>query len=59
MYQKEIVNLNELNRKAVAEICRYKWLESEKLGYDIGEFRAAREWIVKYYTDWLENQKYF
>ena len=30
------------------EINRYKWLESEKLGYDIGRNRAAREWAEKY-----------
>jgi hypothetical protein len=30
------------------EILKYKWIESEKLGYDIGKRRAAEEWILKY-----------
>ena len=29
------------------EINRYKWLESEKSGHDIGFERASREWINK------------
>ena len=32
----------------VEEINRYKWLESEKAGYDIGFERASREWINSY-----------
>lgn len=27
------------------EIDRYKWVESEKLGFDIGFDRAADEWL--------------
>jgi hypothetical protein len=30
------------------EINRYKWLESEKAGADIGFERAAKEWINAY-----------
>ena len=30
------------------EILKYKWLESEKIGHDIGEYEAARQWISKY-----------
>ena len=32
----------------------YKWIESEKCGYDIGFERAAREWVTKYYDQWLK-----
>ncbi|HOK39516.1 MAG TPA: hypothetical protein PLD27_00555 [bacterium] len=32
----------------INEIEKYKWIESEKHGYDIGRNRAAYEWITKY-----------
>lgn len=32
----------------IEEIQKYKWIESEKCGYDIGFQRAAFEWIEKY-----------
>lgn len=35
------------------EINRFKWLESEKAGYDIGEKQAARLWIRQYYHAWF------
>ncbi|MDD2717449.1 MAG: hypothetical protein PHW04_16280 [Candidatus Wallbacteria bacterium] len=54
---KEVINLSDLNRKAVEEINRYKWIESEKCGHDIGEYQAAKEWILKYYSEWLVSQK--
>ncbi len=30
------------------EILRHKWIESEKVGYDIGFERALLDWIVKH-----------
>lgn len=35
------------------KINRFKWLESEKAGYDIGEVEAPRLWIRKYYQAWF------
>jgi hypothetical protein len=35
------------------EIMTYKWLESEKAGYDIGSQRATHEWISQHYDDWF------
>ena len=32
----------------VREILIYKWIQSEKLGYNIGEQRASIEWVSKY-----------
>lgn len=32
----------------INEIEKYKWIESERAGYDIGRNRAAKEWIDKY-----------
>ncbi|MDD5090773.1 MAG: hypothetical protein PHQ23_07625 [Candidatus Wallbacteria bacterium] len=52
-----ILNLIELNRRAIDEINRFKWLESEKQGCDIGDFNAAKEWIIRYYSDWLRGEK--
>jgi len=37
----------------IHEIEVYKWLESEKRGYDIGLKQATREGIEKHYNDWF------
>ena len=34
------------------EIARYKWIESETAGYDIGEDRAIKEWLSLYASAW-------
>ncbi|MBT64470.1 MAG: hypothetical protein CML13_14820 [Puniceicoccaceae bacterium] len=34
------------------EILRHKWLESEKLGKDIGFERALLDWIRKHRQNW-------
>ena len=34
------------------EILRHKWLESERLGYDIGFERALLDWIRKHRDSW-------
>ena len=34
------------------EILRHKWIESEKIGQDIGFERALLDWIVKYRSTW-------
>jgi len=36
------------------EILRYKWLESEKVGMDIGFEKALLGWLIKQRTEWLE-----
>jgi hypothetical protein len=38
--------------KARQEVERYKWIESEKAGRDIGLERACREWLSKYAAAW-------
>lgn len=43
--------------EAVKEIERYKWIESERLGVDIGEKRAVMEWIAAYGCHWLKAHK--
>jgi hypothetical protein len=34
------------------EIKRYKWIESEKAGCDIGQERAEQEWLELYSNAW-------
>jgi hypothetical protein len=34
------------------EILRHKWIESEKLGQDIGFEKALLDWIVKHRARW-------
>lgn len=36
------------------EIKKYKWIESEKAGQDIGWERAAQEWMAKYFPEWKQ-----
>lgn len=38
------------------EILRHKWLESEKLGHDIGFEKALLDWILKHRAKWRENR---
>ena len=48
------INSSELlgDRDIQHEINRHKWIESEKVGYDIGYERAAREWVSKHFHAW-------
>jgi hypothetical protein len=41
------------------EILRHKWIESEKVGHDIGFEKALLDWIVKHRANWrhLRQQK--
>ncbi len=39
------------------EILRHKWLESERLGYDIGFERALLDWIRKHREDWRRSRR--
>lgn len=34
------------------EILRHKWLESERLGYDVGFERALLDWIRRHRDSW-------
>lgn len=37
------------------EIMKHKWIESEKLGYDIGFNKALTDWITKHRKGWVEE----
>lgn len=52
---KIITDKRLLKRQAVIEeIERFRWIESEKRGYDIGFNKAADHWIVFYALAWLK-----
>jgi hypothetical protein len=38
------------------EILKHKWIESEKVGYDIGFEKALLDWIVKHRSEWRSNR---
>ena len=53
--QHEFVKRSSLYQEFLAErdeILRHKWLESERLGHDIGFERALLDWIRKHRDGW-------
>jgi hypothetical protein len=38
------------------EILRHKWIESEKVGYDIGFEKALLDWVMRHRGNWRENR---
>ena len=50
-----LVKNSSLYREFLAEreeILRHKWIESEKVGHDIGFERALLDWVVRYRSGW-------
>ena len=39
-----------------AEILKHKWIESEKVGKDIGFGKALLDWIMKHRSNWREKR---
>ena len=39
------------------EILKHKWIESEKVGYDIGFERALTDWIIKHRSKWRKARQ--
>lgn len=39
------------------EILKHKWIESEKVGYDIGFERALTDWIIKHRSKWRKTRQ--
>jgi hypothetical protein len=51
---------SELYREFLAEreeILKHKWLESEKLGQDIGFEKALLDWVTNHRAAWRERRK--
>lgn len=38
------------------EILRHKWIESEKVGHDIGFERALLDWVMRHRGGWRDNR---
>ena len=58
--QTDFVKQSSLYQEFLAEreeILRHKWLESERLGYDIGFERALLDWIRKHREDWRRSRR--
>jgi len=51
-YKSPLVDLMRSQRE---EIEKYRWIESEKAGRDIGWQRASEEWMRKYFPGWKQN----
>ena len=47
--------LADIVRSQQEEITKYKWIESEKAGEDIGWERAITEWMTKHFPDWKRH----
>ncbi len=47
----------EDNQQQNQEILKYRWIESEKEGHDIGSTKAAMEWVEKYGGIWREERE--
>ncbi|MDP1580360.1 MAG: hypothetical protein Q8M02_08780 [Candidatus Didemnitutus sp.] len=57
---KEFVKQSNLYQEFLAEreeILKHKWIESERLGYDIGFERALLDWIRKHRDAWRSNRR--
>ena len=58
--QSQFVKNSVLYKEFLAEreeILRHKWLESEKVGHDIGFERALLDWIVKHRANWRKFRR--
>jgi hypothetical protein len=53
----KLISSRELLRDpgVINEINRYKWIQSEKVGSDIGFERASRDWINSYSGTYLNH----
>ena len=57
---KDFVKQSNLYQEFLAEreeILKHKWLESERLGYDIGFERALLDWIRKHRDTWRASRR--
>jgi hypothetical protein len=51
----DLVRNSMLYREFLAEreeILRHKWIESEKVGHDIGFERALLDWVMRHRASW-------
>jgi len=58
---REFVKQSSLYQEFLAEreeILKHKWLESERLGHDIGFERALLDWIRKHRESWRTARRH-
>ena len=56
----ELLRNSSLYREFQAEreeILKHKWIESEKVGYDIGFEHALTDWIIKHRSKWRKSRQ--
>ena len=56
----ELVRNSSLYREFQAEreeILKHKWIESEKVGHDIGFEQALTDWIIKHRSKWRKSRQ--
>ncbi len=54
-----LVRNSTLYREFLAEreeILRHKWIESEKVGHDIGFEKALLEWVLRHRGGWRQSR---
>ncbi|MEN9633561.1 MAG: hypothetical protein RL077_1965 [Verrucomicrobiota bacterium] len=57
---REFVKQSSLYQEFLAEreeILKHKWIESERLGYDVGFERALLDWIRKHRESWRSARR--
>jgi len=55
----DLVRKSSLYREFEAEkeeIMKHKWIESQKVGHDIGFERALTDWIIKHRSKWRRGR---
>lgn len=58
--QHEFVKRSSLYQEFLAEreeILKHKWIESERLGHDVGFERALLDWIRKHRDGWRAKRR--
>jgi len=59
-HEGEFLTQSDLYREFLAEreqILRHKWIESEKVGYDIGFEKALLDWILHHRQAWKRTRQ--
>jgi len=49
-------HLADVFRSQQEVIKKYKWIENEKVGRDIGWERAVREWMQNHFPNWKRDR---
>lgn len=58
-YEANLVKNSVLYREFLAEreeLLKHKWIESEKIGHDIGFEKGLLDWIIKHRSEWRSNR---